>query len=164
MSQKQKCSADSAAGLWTTTPLWSVVGLDEDQHPITASITSDNNTSPDTAVFALADPSETPRSVREHILRAKYRKSASGGHAINFVMRLMQGATTIATVTHNDVDESWFMNVYQLTQAEVDAITDYPALTLEVDRGGDTAGQPATRRSLEVAYLQLEVPSQNAGL
>ncbi len=163
VSQKQKPQSAGALGKWSAS---GVGAIDHDEYPIplTQSISSDNNTSPDTLVLNLQDPAEPPRRVREHLMRITCRKSAAGGHTVNCVTRLMQGATTIATVTHTDVPEEWTTNVYQLTQAEVDSITDYAALTLEVDRQGDTGGNPSTRRSLELAYLQFEVPSEKAGL
>ncbi len=163
MSQKLKPTVGGSVGGWSGN---GVGTIDHDQYPtpLTEKITSGNNSSPDTLVVVVTPTLESPRKVREHLIRATYKKSAAGGHTINCVIRLKQGATTITTITHNDVSSVWYSNVYQLTQSEVDAITNYALLTLEVDRQGDTGGNPSGRRSLELAYLQFEVPSEKAGL
>lgn len=155
--------ADLAAGSWTTTPLWSKVDDDSTVNPSGdgTTITSADNSAPDNADLDLATGTD-PASSTGHILRARWNKSASGGHAINAVLELWQGTpgtgTLIATLSVTGITEVEQESTYTLSTAEADSITDYAALNLRVSRQGDTGGNPSTRRSLVVDLVELEIP------
>lgn len=159
MAQFARPDSDISTGSWTG----SYTAIDE----VTASdadfITSDDNTSPDTFECGLSNVTD-PVSSTGHIVRWRWRKEATGGHTINPVVRLMQGATTIASKTVAAFDTATFTDdSFTLSGAEADSITDYTDLRLQFERAGDTGGSPSGRRFLEVSWAELEVPNVPTG-
>lgn len=158
MAQFARPSSDVSTGSWTTTPLWSKV--DE----VTASdsdfISSDNNTSGDTCQLGLSSVTD-PGLSTGHVVRYRYRKSGSGGHTIDVVVELRQGATLIASQSHSNIGNTFTAGSFTLSTSEANAITDYSALQLHFIRNGDTGGSPGNRRSLEISWAELEVPDVN---
>src|SRR5215217_4169998 len=73
---------------------------------------------------ALADPS----SSSSHNVSYRYR--AQGGITMNLTVRLMQGASIIASWTHTSVSTSYAVATQTLSGGEADAITDYTDLRL----------------------------------
>lgn len=114
-----------AAGTWTdagggTTLLWA--GLDE--------------VAPDDADYVqgvgvyetgLTDVTD-PAVSAGHVVRYRYAKT--GAAAVDLEVRLMQGATTVATWTHPGVAAAWVTAAQTLTAGQADAITDYNDLRL----------------------------------
>lgn len=156
--------ADQATGTWSATPLWSKVDDDSTVNPSgdATTITSDTNTSPDNADLQLATGEDPSQSVN-HTLRARWNKSASGGHVINAVLELWEGipgtGTLRATLTVNGIGEIEVESTYTLSGAETDSITNYSNLYLRVSRQGDTGGPGGSRRSLVVDLVEFQVPS-----
>lgn len=159
--------SDEATGSWTVTPLWSKV---DDDSTVNATgddttISSDNNTAPDNADFGLSSGSD-PAVSTDHVLRALWSKDGTGGHAITGVLELWEGVpdtgTLIATLSVTDVGATEVEDTYTLSGAEADSISDYSNLYLRLSRQGDTGGQPATRRSLVVDLVELEIPDAGA--
>lgn len=168
MAQILLPESDNLAGSWNTTPLWSKVDDDSTVSPSGdgTAITSDNNTSPDNAIFTLTDGTD-PASSTGHILRARWNKDATGGHAINAVLDLYQGdpstsGTLIATLSVTGIGATEQEDTYTLSAAEADSITDYTDLWLVLSRQGDTGGNPNGRRSLVVDLVELEIPDAGA--
>lgn len=159
MAQYARPASDSATGSWSATPLWSKIdeGAAAEDDVV---ITSANNTSPDDADLTTTNVTD-PTIHTGHILRARWNKSASGGHSINAVLELYQGAPTttlIATLSVTDISEVEQTSTYTLSEAEAGNITDYTDLYLRVSRQGETGGPPNDRRSLVVEFIELEVP------
>lgn len=159
--------ADQATGSWTTTPLWLKV---DDDSTVNATgdgttITSANNSAPDDADFQLTTTASDP-DTGNHILRARWNKSASGGHAINAVLELYQGVpgtgTLVATLSVTGISETEQESTYTLTGTEVGNITDYQSLYLRLSRQGDTGGAPSGRRSLVADLVEFEIPDAAA--
>lgn len=167
MAQILLPDSDVATGSWTATPLWSKV---DDDSTVNASgdgttIASDNNTAPDNADFTLSDGTD-PESSTGHILRARWNKDSTGGHAITAVLELWQGTagsgTLIATLSVVDIGATEVESTYTLSGAEADAITNYADLQLRLSRQGDTGGNPNSRRSLVVDLIEFEIPDAAA--
>jgi photosystem II stability/assembly factor-like uncharacterized protein len=156
--------ADQATGSWTTTPLWSKVDDDSTVNPTGdgTAITSADNISPDTADLELPNSGVVTPTPGDHILRARWNKSASGGHQVNPELELWQGipgtGTLIATLAVTDIGDTEIESTYTLTGTEVGNITDYNDLYLRLERVGNTGGSPGTRRSLIVDLIELEIP------
>lgn len=167
MAQILLPDSDIAAGSWTATPLWSKVDDDSGVNPSGdgTTIASDNNTAPDNADLGLVSGTD-PSSSTGHILRARWNKDASGGHAINAVLEVWQGTpgtgTLIATLTETGITEVETLSEYTLTGIEADSITDYSALNLRLSRQGDTGGSPNGRRSLVADLVEFEIPDAGA--
>lgn len=73
---------------------------------------------------ALTDPT----SSSSHSVAYRYR--AQGVGIMNLTVRLMQGATIIASWTHTSVSTTYAVATQTLSGAEADAITDYADLRL----------------------------------
>lgn len=153
--------SDQATGAWTTTPLWSKVdegSASEDD----VEIASDDNTSPDNADLELTNTGLSSPQAGNHIIRARWHKDASGGHSVNAICELWQGipdtGSLIATLSVTGISDVEATDTYTLNGTEVGNITDYNDFYFRVSRQGDTAGNPATRRSLLVDLVEFEFP------
>lgn len=155
--------ADVAAGAWTATPLWAKVDDNSVLNPTGdgLEITSADNSSPDNADLQLSAGGD-PGVSTGHIMRARWRKSASGGHSINAVLELWEGVpgtgTLRATLTVTGIGSTEVQSTKTLTAGEADAIGNYGDLYLRVSRQGDTGGSPSSRRSLVVDLVEFEAP------
>lgn len=164
MAQFLRPTGDQATGSWSSTPLWSKVdeGVASEDN---VTIASDDNTSPDDADFSCNSLSD-PNVGTGHILRARWNKSAAGGHSVTAVLELWEGVPGTgnlrATLSVTDISETEATDSYTLSGAEADSISDYTNLYLRVSRQGDTGGNPATRRALVVEAVELEVPDAGA--
>ncbi|MGH6718760.1 MAG: hypothetical protein ACREER_05530 [Alphaproteobacteria bacterium] len=156
MAQFARPDSDIAVGLWTATPLWSKI--DEATADDADLITSSNNSTSDICELGTSNVTD-PAVSTGHIVRYRYKKSAAGGHTVNLRTRLLQGATQIASWTHNNISETFADATQTLSGAEADSITDYTNLRLEFQRSGDTGGAGGTRRSAIVSWAELEVPN-----
>lgn len=67
-----------------------------------------------------------------HIVRYRYKKSATGGDSIDLTVRLMQGGTEIASWTHSNID-AVTTAAQTLTSGQAAAITDYSNLRLRFE-------------------------------
>jgi len=151
--------SDVSTGSWTSTPLWSKLDDNSDADLVT----SDDNTNPDTAELEGTNSGiNDPTSNVNHVLRARIRKEASGGHNVTFNGRLYQGTgggrSLIATVTEADGSATMHTISATLSGTEADNISDYNDLYFEIERAGDTGGPPGNRRFFECAWIELEVP------
>ena len=160
MVQFVRPASDSAAGSWTTTPLWSKI--DEGATGDDTTIISADNTSPDDADFTTNSVTDPAKSTG-HILRVAWNKEAAAGHQVDPELELYQGdpggsGTLIAQITVTDIGATEQVDTHTLTGTEADNITDYTDLYLRLKRVGDTGGSPGSRRFLEVDYCELEVP------
>lgn len=93
-----------------------------------------------------------------HVLRYTYYKGAGGGHTIDMIFRLRQGAsTTIAQQTHANVSGTVTVGTLTLSPAEADAITDYTALRFQIESNFPGGGGPGRRG--QCTWLEFEVPT-----
>lgn len=97
-----------------------------------------------------------PETSSNHIVSYVYRKSG-GASAIDITTRLMQGATPIASWTHNAVGSSFTLAQQTLTTTESNSITDYSNLRLEFTA---TASGIGLGTSGDISWAQLQVPPQ----
>jgi hypothetical protein len=67
-----------------------------------------------------------------HTIRYRYKKDQTAGDTINLTVRLMQGATEIASWTHNNID-AVTTAAQTLTSGQADSITDYTNLRLKFE-------------------------------
>lgn len=96
-----------------------------------------------------------PESSSNHIVRYAYGKDASGGSQINLTVRLMQGTTTIASWTHNNIANGFTLATQTLSGAQADSITNYSDLRL---RFTATYSSGIAARSAQISWAELEVP------
>jgi hypothetical protein len=93
-------------------------------------------TPPLAAVYACGLSNVTdPVASTGHVIRYRYRKSASGGARVDYVIQLRQGyvsesnqGTLIASAIHADIPAVATTSTLTLSAAEANAITDYNAL------------------------------------
>lgn len=79
----------------------------------------------DTCELALGNVSD-PGQDGYHRLRYRFRKqNVQGDPRVDLEIRLIQGTTTIATRTEQNISTDWFDGVLTLTSAEAASISDY---------------------------------------
>lgn len=103
-----------------------------------------------------------PQESSNHIVSYTYRKSAAGA-TIDITTRLMQGATQIASWTHNAVGTSFTLAQQTLTGAQANAITNYSDLRLEFT-GSNTGGLPVPLTAADISWAELQVPPTPYGV
>ena len=132
-------SSDITLGGWTPsvagspTELWPMIDemTPDDADFIQSELTPLNDTS-EVRLQALGDPAVSTG----HVVRYRYSKDVDAGQ-VDLTVKLMDGATEIASFTHTDISTTWVQADQTLSAAEADAITDYANLRLRF-----TADQP----------------------
>lgn len=121
--------SDQSTGTWTTAPLYEK--LDETVADDADFIIGAPGLSGDkfrVKLTSLTDPSVSTG----HILRYRYRKYSGSTGRVDFIIRLIQGASTvIASATHTDISATITAGSLTLSGAEADSITDYTDLYVE---------------------------------
>lgn len=144
--------ADTAAGTWTTAPLFSKI---DETTASEADIISSTTTSGSTCTIGLGNVTD-PAVSTGHIVRYRYSKSATGGSSPSITVELLQGATVRASSGAVAVADStaYTTGTLTLTGTEADAITDYTDLHLRLTmtRAGGAA------RGINVSWAEMEVP------
>lgn len=161
-------TADQAAGLWTTAPLFSDVDDDSRVNPTGdgAVITSDavgNNTATSNADLQLGAAND-PQSSTDHVLRVRWNHD-DPARSMQGHVELWQGIPGTGTMVAEllsavDVGATEVEDTYTLTAVEADSITDYADLYLRIF-GFGTGGGPS--RSLVVDLVEFQVPPAAAG-
>lgn len=108
--------------------------IDEDVEDLTDYIESTEAPTGDKARFQLAAGVD-PNSYGEHDPSVTIRKTVAGGARIDLTVRVFQGsgATPIATHTFTNIGDGWNTYSFGMTTAEIDLITDYSDIELEVE-------------------------------
>lgn len=132
--QLERPISDIAAGGWTdqiggTTNLYSVV--DEATADDTDYVKSPYAAGPSTLELELGDFGTVP-STQGHVLRYRYAKDPPG-ERLSLTVRLVQGATTIASWVHTDIEHSFLLVEQTITAAQAAAITDYNDLRVQFE-------------------------------
>lgn len=139
MAQFGRPGADTLIGNYTdevggTTNIYT--GIDETSPEDTEYIKSPSAPSDEPYVTQLTTL-EDPASSSDHVVRYRYRKSASGGSQIDLVVQIREGytnegspGTLIATHSYSDISDSWVTSAETLSGGEADTITDYTDLYL----------------------------------
>jgi hypothetical protein len=161
VAQFARPAADISRGSWTTqsgatTNLWAT--LDEAEPADDADfVQSSLATQNDTYEFRLSTV-DAALINRLHLLRYRGRKGAIGGNIRNLVVELRQGATLIASQTHNDLTAVMADGAILLTKEQGALITDYADLRVRLIASGTFSGNAGQRRRVEVSWCQLRVP------
>lgn len=135
MTQLLKPASDVAAGAWTTqagsgTGLYAVI----DEVSVSDSDYIQSEIKPSSSVCTIAlEAGSDPGVHTGHLVRYRYAKNAASGNAIGLTVRLMQGATEIASWTHTNISESWTTVEQTLTSTQAGNITDYSVLRLQFE-------------------------------
>jgi len=131
-------SSDVNTSGWSSTPLWSKLDDQSDADFISSSSVSTVCASTTTHDFDVnfTNPSTTPgdsecQSMRVNIRLRKVQSNT--GADCDVVVLLKQSTTTKATGTFNNIGTSWTTKVLTLSAAELDSITDFNNLRVEVD-------------------------------
>jgi len=114
---------DQAAG---TTNIYQ--SIDEAVASDTDYIQSDESPSASAYECSLSDVND-PESASAHVVSYRYQKSGAGG-TVNLVVGLYQGASEIASNTHNNIGNTWTAGTLTLSSGEADSITDYTDLRI----------------------------------
>jgi len=112
--------------------------------------------------FTLPTPTDT--TGRRHIVDYEYRKDTAGGKTIALTIRLKQSSTVIAVRSGGvlaDLPSEWTTGNFELTDAEVAAITDYPNLQLEFE--AQVSGAGGSRRA-QVDWADFRTGGKRAGI
>jgi len=154
-TQEAQPTSDTAAGSWTTTPLWSKID-DTEALGDGVEITSDsvgNGSTTTTATFDLPTLTD-PEVATGHVLTARWRVDAARN--MDAVLALRQGTTEIGRLTATLTGTTETESTYTLSAGEANAITDYSDLNLQLF-GTGSGGGPA--RALVVEKVLFEVPA-----
>jgi hypothetical protein len=120
---------DLSDGTWTTdtggNDLWTAI--DETAANDADFIRSANNPSSNACEVSMTNPSFN--RVAEGVVEYRYCKAGTG--QIDITVSLKQGAATIATWTHTDVGTTETTASQTLTTPQLEAITDFNALSLQ---------------------------------
>jgi hypothetical protein len=159
MAQFGRPSGDVTTGAWTATGGTGNLAsaIDEATAVDTDFIGADNSTN-DFAEVSLSSLND-PEVNTIHVIRYRYRKSASSGNARSIQVALYQGGTQIATgTTHTPTTTTWTAGTFTLTGTQADAITDYTDLRLRFIATGTTSGSAGNRRHPQISWAEFEVP------
>lgn len=96
-----------------------------------------------------------PQTSSNHVVKYAYGKSASGGVQINLTVSLMQGGTTIASWSHNNIGNGFTLATQTLSAAQADSITNYSDLRL---RFVATYASGIAARSAQISWAEFDVP------
>lgn len=92
-----------------------------------------------------------------HFFRVRWQKSASGGRTIEATAQLMQGLTIVQFLGDLNLANGWStLGVAEMAQANVDLITDYNTLHVEVFFADVTGSGPGRRG--HISAIEFEVP------
>jgi hypothetical protein len=157
MPQFGRPISDVSTGSWTTAPLWSKLDEAVADDADFARSPDNANTTAEVALSAVTDPGGDTG----HIVRVRARKSASGGNDRTLVFQLYQGAVQISVSSPITMTASFQNLALNLSSGSAASITDYGALRVRLVAGGTTGGSAANRRSVDVSFVELEVPALN---
>lgn len=125
---------DISSGGWTPVgggSLFSV--LDEASAGDTDYITSPLSPSAPAVAEMKLGAIPTPSAKTGHIVRYRYKKSASGGDLLNLVVRLLEGSKVIATWTHVNITDTLTTVAQTLTSDQAETIRDYTNLRMRFE-------------------------------
>ena len=143
--------SDVALGNWSN-PSWSTI--DEVTADDGDYAESGGNPANDILIVGLGDVTD-PNQDSDHTLRYRYQNTTTEG--IDLVVKLKQGASTIATFTHTSISDSWTTTSSALTQAQASNISDYTDLRISFD--ANLTGLPGIPGpKCRVSWAELEVP------
>ena len=118
----------------------------------------------DVLVVGLGDPTTTPTSDFNHIIRFCASKDASGGASVGFICELRQAyvsesslGTLVASFAGDNIPstvDTYFR--YRLTEAEAALITDYTDLQLRFRSANARGGAP---RSCRLHWAECQLPT-----
>ncbi len=153
MAQIARPNSDVAVGSWEneggSTPLYASVdetAANDDTDYVRCHESAANPC--EVGLDTLTDPAVSSG----HVVRYRYRKDAP--QSLDLTVRLLQGATTVASQAHADISTSYTDGSFTLSSGEADSITDYSDLRLEFE---------ATNRGVRVTWAEFEVPDAGAG-
>lgn len=128
-------TSDVSVGTWTSVPGGTLAStLDETIASDTDYIISSTGPlTPDVAEVLLS-PISDPLIYDQHNISYRYRTGTVGGMPIQLTVRLMQGATEIASWVHPGIQSTTVVNATQyLTITQAQSITDYTNLRLRFE-------------------------------
>ena len=152
MAQYMRPDADVALGGWTN-PSFSVI--DEATANDADFTESMGNPANDILIVSLGDNSD-PNTNAGHVLRYRYQNTTS--EDLDLVVKLKQGAATIATITHTAIPNVWTQADNALSESDVANITDYNDLRISFD--ANLTGLPGIPGpKCQISWAELELPN-----
>lgn len=145
-------TSDISVGLWSSTPLFDKI--DESVASDVDLIVSATNPASDTCE-CLLNAATDPTSSVNHVLSYRYKKSANAGRQIDLVVRLIQGATIIASFTHTNIGSTIVQADQTLTGTQADSITNYGDLRVRFVANAVGSG---TGRAGQVTWAEFRCP------
>lgn len=137
MPQILRPTADISSTGFTPFPAAPATLFDKVDDPIedlTDYIESTEAPAGDKARFQLAAGTD-PNSYGEHDPHVTIQKTVAGGARVDLTVRVYQGSgvTAIAQHTFSNIGDGWNTYSFGLTTSEIDLITDYGDLEVEVE-------------------------------
>jgi archaellum component FlaF (FlaF/FlaG flagellin family) len=100
-----------------------------------------------------------PQSSSGHIVKYVYRKDSSGNPQIDLTVTLLQGTTTIASWSHNNINQNFVLREQTLTAVQANSITDYTDLRLRFT--AVHAGIGLGSHTVIISWAELVVPDDS---
>lgn len=156
MAQFARPDSDISIGLWTddvggTTNIWDTLNDNTTTEYIES--LNGNNTTGEFGLTTITDPV----SSIDHNIRFSMQGTGSGGpERLN--VQLFQGGTLIAQSGNMTSRGSWTTQLYLLSAAEADAITNYADLRFKI-----ISSNLGGTEDMWCAWAELEVPDVSAG-
>lgn len=156
MTQNLFPSADSAAGSWTTTPLWSKVDDEPgsgDADNIDAAVRGG-----DQACTLTGGDLSDPLSAADHVISVRAKYTTNGTRVGAVKVELLEGATVRATLgaSWQTLSTSYATYTYTLSAAEADAMT-YSSINWRITGHMNTGGS-GTQCNVQVASVKFSCP------
>lgn len=141
MAQTAAPASDVTDGSWTDqaggTSLFAAIDeavADDADYIKSSDLIEGQSDACEVALGAVTDPV----SGSGHVVRYRYR--SQGATAINLVVTLLDGATTVATWTHTSVSSSYADAAQTLSESQANSITNYADLRLRFNATVPAAG------------------------
>jgi len=115
----------------------------------------------DTDFMTLSDMDDPQRS-DSHFLKYTVREAGVGTNPVTFTIELRQGATLLASFTHNNLPTTFTFFNQELNATTTDSITDYSDLEITLIGTCDSGCTNQERERLNVSFIAFEIEQVTA--
>jgi hypothetical protein len=139
---------------WTTTPYFEKLDEVSFDDADFVSCGNSNNAAFELGLSSASNPQSGTRT-----LRVRCKKGGSGGNTRGLNFNLKENGTTVQSGTVN----ANLTEVYTTIEIVItNSITNYSTLSLELASTGTTGGAGTSRRTVEVSWVEFEIPDQES--
>jgi hypothetical protein len=129
--------ADIEIGQWQPAPLWQTICVEDEDTWITSAIGLQ-----DVAIFHLGRATGNVR------ISGRARKNGTGGQSVDLILSILVDGIEVFSQSGPNVPAAW--STYSID------LTLHGDVTLRVERGGSTGGNPNNRRAIEIAWIVMD--------